>query len=58
MFSRLHVFLSKFCVFSHWFSLRLGLATMKINKNKLKNMVEKEAPVVMTGLKRKKVDEV
>lgn len=31
---------------------------MKINKNKLKNMVEKEAPVVMTGLKRKKVDEV
>uniref|UniRef100_A0A2N9H7V5 Uncharacterized protein n=1 Tax=Fagus sylvatica TaxID=28930 RepID=A0A2N9H7V5_FAGSY len=33
------------------------LATMKINKNKLKNMVEKGAPVMMTGLKRKKVDE-
>jgi hypothetical protein len=30
---------------------------MKINKNKLKNMVEKGAPVVTTGSKRKKVDE-
>lgn len=30
---------------------------MKINKNKLKNMVEKGVPVMTTGLKRKKVNE-
>jgi hypothetical protein len=30
---------------------------MKINKKKLKNMVEKGAPVVTTRLKRKKIDE-
>uniref|UniRef100_A0A2N9GD64 Uncharacterized protein n=1 Tax=Fagus sylvatica TaxID=28930 RepID=A0A2N9GD64_FAGSY len=30
---------------------------MKINKNKLKNMVEKGVPMVTIGLKRKKIDE-
>jgi hypothetical protein len=37
--------------------LLAGIATMKINKSKLKNMVEKGAPVVLASLKRKKVDE-
>jgi hypothetical protein len=34
-----------------------GAATMKINKSKLKNMVEKGAPVAPVSIKRKRVDE-
>jgi hypothetical protein len=34
-----------------------GVAIMKINKSKLKNMVEKEVPAVPINVKRKRTDD-
>jgi hypothetical protein len=44
-------------VFTFLFYLFAGIATMKINKSKLKNMVEKGALVALASIKRKRIDE-